>query len=76
MPMFRAVLLHAHDPSRDTVLLLDNHGPVAPTRIRVPGEFAGAAVFDIYELSDDEEWPDQAVYWHAAIIPRTTADAS
>ncbi|MFP3380252.1 hypothetical protein SB767_28440, partial [Bacillus sp. SIMBA_069] len=69
-----AVLLHANDTSRDTVVLLENHAPAPPTRLRLPGEFAGAAVFDVYELADDDEWPEQAVYWHVEIIPRTTAD--
>jgi hypothetical protein len=74
MPAFRAILLHADEPSRDTVLLFENHPPFAPTRVRVPEDFAGAAAFDVYELADDQDWPDEAVYWHAGIIPQTTAD--
>jgi hypothetical protein len=76
MPAFRAILLHADEPSRDTVLLVENHQPFAPTRIRVPGEFAGAAAYDVYELGDDQDWPDEAVYWLAEIVPRTTAEAA
>ena len=74
MPAFRVVLLHADEPARDTVLILENPAPTAPTRVRVPRSFAGAAAFDVYELSDDHDWPNEAIYWHSAIVPRTTTD--
>lgn len=75
MPGLRAVLLHADEPDRDTVLVLQQCSPFPPTRVLVPGDFAGAAAFDVYELADGDGWPEEAVYWHTRVVPRTTADS-
>lgn len=69
IPAFVAVLLHA-DPTLDRALQLDAPAPAAaPARIRVATTFADAPAWDVYQLIDDGEWPERAVYGHLAIEP-------
>ncbi|MFJ8896585.1 hypothetical protein ACIRCZ_18525 [Leifsonia sp. NPDC102414] len=71
--MFRAVLLH-DDAVRDHAVLVPTAGSTAPIVLRIPALYAGAAAYDVYELDDDDGWPDQAIYDHTGLIPRTTTD--
>ncbi|MFJ3395300.1 hypothetical protein [Leifsonia aquatica] len=72
-PVFRAVLLHDED-ARDRAVLLPAAADRPPALLRVPTVYAGAAAFDVYELVDDTDWPEQALFRHAGTIPRTTTD--
>ncbi|MFJ3395364.1 hypothetical protein [Leifsonia aquatica] len=71
--VFRAVLLHDED-ARDYSLLVELLDDAAPERLRIPTVYAGAAAFDVYELVDDSDWPEQALFRHTGMIPRTTTD--
>ncbi|MFK3672346.1 hypothetical protein ACI2IX_19440 [Leifsonia aquatica] len=72
-PVFRAVLRHDED-ARDRAVLLPTAGARPPVTLRVPTVYAGAAAFDVYELVDDTDWPEQALFRHAGLVPRTTTD--
>lgn len=71
--VFLAVLLH-DDPTRDYVIEVPSFGSDPPNRLRLPTSFAGAAAFDVYELVDPSEWPNEAVFRHVELVPRTTPD--
>ncbi|MFF9563922.1 hypothetical protein ACF1AJ_11280 [Leifsonia sp. NPDC014704] len=75
-PTFVVVLLH-EDRGRDRALQLPPPGSgTPPVRVRVATTFAGAAAWDVYELVDGGEWPEQAVYHHVAIEPSLAAHLS
>jgi len=42
--------------------------------LRIPAVYAGAATFDVYQLLDDTDWPEQDLLRHKSMIPRTTTD--
>ncbi|WP_374008508.1 hypothetical protein [Leifsonia sp. LS-T14] len=71
---FLAVLLDDQQTGRDWVIALPACEDFPPLRIHLPTDFEGAAAYDVYELIDQDEWPEQAVYLHRSIIPRTTPD--
>lgn len=71
---FIAVLLHDENPDRDRAIHMPHAADEPPMRLRLPTEFEGAAAFDVYELADASQWPEQAVFRHVATVPRTTSD--
>ncbi|GIT81864.1 hypothetical protein LLS1_35330 [Leifsonia sp. LS1] len=73
-PVFRAILLHDEE-ARDRAVLVPA-ATIPPARLRIPTVYAGAAACDVYELVDDTDWPEQAMFRHAGVNPRTTNDRS
>ncbi|MFJ3395216.1 hypothetical protein [Leifsonia aquatica] len=56
--------LHDED-ARDRTIFAPAVGVRPPARLRVPTVYAGAAAFVVYELVDDTDWPEQALFRHA-----------
>ncbi|MGH1548995.1 hypothetical protein ACRAWB_07400 [Leifsonia poae] len=49
-------------------------GGCPPGEIRVATTFAGALVYDVYELADEEEYSSMPAYPYRSTIPVTTED--
>ncbi|MFF9563909.1 hypothetical protein ACF1AJ_11215 [Leifsonia sp. NPDC014704] len=71
-PGFVAVLLSDQDPQADRTIPLPKPHAFPPMRVQLPGDLGGAATYDVFELIDSSEWPEQAVYRYTATVPRTT----
>lgn len=71
---FVAVLLHDQRERDVPIELPRSEQSVPPTRIRMQASFEGAAAYDVHELVGAQEWPDQAVYQHVAVEPRSEPD--
>lgn len=70
---FFAVLLHEDAPDRDYGVSLLSTADGPPFRLRVRTTFEGAAAWDVYQLTDAEQWPACAVYVHVSIDPGTSS---
>lgn len=65
---WRCEFHHGQHPWRDSHVLVEADREIPPAAIRRQSSLAGLAAYDVYLLSDSEQWPASAVFTYVQTV--------